>query len=156
MKSDGNRPRFRRIALFPVVTPYKGARSTSSSTFSPRITRMICAICWIGTTRLLIGGDSSKQPRHLYHGRVENAEEELGRDADGEHEKGDRNYYPLLVGPELGKSDTGFDERAAEKRLQRAHEDNGSEEETENRHRGKGSCNGEGTFEDEKFADKSV
>jgi len=42
-----------------------------------------------------------------------------GRDADGEHEKGDRNYYPLLVRPELGKkSDTAFDERAAEKAIE--------------------------------------
>src|SRR6266480_7537822 len=158
MKSDGNRSRLRRTALFrfPVVTPYKGARSTSSSTFSPRITRMICAICWIGTACLLIRGDSSKQQCHLYHGGVENIEEELGRDADDEHEKGDRNYYPLLVRPELGKSDTGFDERAAEKRLHHAHEDNGSEEETENRHSGERSGHGEGTFKDKKFADKSV
>src|SRR5882724_13250853 len=136
MKSDGNRPRIRRIALFPGVMPYKGARSTSSSTFSPQITRMICAICWIGTACLLIRGDSSKQPCHLYHGGVENVEEELGRDADGEHEKRDRNYDPLLVRSEIGKSDTGFDERTAEERLHRAHEDDGGEEETEHGRRG--------------------
>ena len=99
---------------------------------------------------------SDKQPRHLDDGAVEDVEEELGRDADGEHEKGDRNYYPLLVRPELGKSDTGFDERAAEKRLHRAHKNNGSEEKTDYRHRGKRGSNSEGTFEDEKFADKSV
>src|SRR5436309_1650581 len=92
----------------------------------------------------------------IYRGGIENIEDELGRDADHEHEKGDRNYYPLLVRPELGKSDTGFDERAAEKRLHRAHKDNGSEEQTENRHRGERSSHGEGTFEDKKFADKSV
>ena len=71
-------------------------------------------------------------------------------------EKGDRNYYPLLVRPELGKSDTGFDERAAEKRLHHAHKNNGGEEKTEHRHRGKRGSNSEGTFEDEKFADESV
>src|SRR2546423_13719986 len=155
MKCDGNRPRFRRIALFPGVTPYKGARSTSSSTFSPRITRTIRAICWIGTACLLIRGDSSKQPRHLYHGGVENVEEELGGDADGEHEKGDRNYYPLLVRSELRKSDTAFDERAAEERLHCTHENNGGEEETDTGHCRKRRGQGEGTFEDEKFADKS-
>src|SRR5437588_13117952 len=117
---------------------------------------MIRAMCWIGTACLLIRGDSSKQPCHLYHGGVENVEEELGRDADGEHEKGDRNYYPLLVRPELGKSDTGFDKRAAEKRLQHAHKHNGGEEETDYRHRGKRGSNSEGTCEDEKLADKSV
>src|SRR6478736_4490797 len=97
---------------------------------------------------------SSKQPRHLYHGGIENVEEELGRDADGEHEKGGRDYYPLLVRPELGKSDTGFDERAAEKRLHYAHKHNGGEKETDYRHRGKRGSNSEGTLEDEKFADK--
>src|SRR5437868_11789624 len=156
MKSDENRARFRRIALFPGVTPYKGARSTSSSTFSPRITRMICAICWIGTACLLIRGDSSKQPCHLYHSGVENVEEELGCDADGEHKKCDRNYYPLLVRPELGKSHIGFAERAAEERLHHAYENNGGEEETGNRHRGERSGHGEGPFKDKKFADKSV
>ena len=110
----------------------------------------------IGMISLLTRGNSGKQPSHLHHGGVEKVEKELGRDADDEHQKCDRNYHPLLVRPELGKSDTGFDERAAEERLHHAHEDNGSEEETENRHRGERSGHGEGTFEDKKFADKSV
>src|SRR5437763_5876696 len=158
MKSDGNRSRLRRTALFrfPVVTPYKGAKSKSGSTFSPRITRMTCATCRIKTSSLLMAPSSRKQPRHLHNGGVENVEKELRDNADGEHEQCDRNYQPLLVRPELGKSDTGFDERAAEERLHRTHEDNGSEEETENRHSGERSGHGEGTFEDKKFADKSV
>src|SRR4029077_6125980 len=108
MKSDGNRSRLRRTALFrfPVVTRYKGAKSKSSSTFSPRITRMTCATCRIKTTSLLIRGNSSKKPCHLHNGGVENVEDELRCDADDEHEKGDRNYHPLLVRSEIGKSDT--------------------------------------------------
>src|SRR6266567_5869035 len=138
MKSDGNRSQLCRTALFrfPVVTPYKRAKSKSSSTFSPRITRMICAICWVGMTSLFIRENSGKQPRHLYHGGVENVEKELGDDADGEHEKCDRNYHPLLVRSEIGKSGTSFDEWTAEERLHCAHEDDGGEEETEHRHCG--------------------
>src|SRR5207248_113761 len=63
MKSDGNRSRLRRIALFrfPVVTPYKGAKSKSSSTFSPRITRMTFATCRITMSSLLIAFSSRKR-----------------------------------------------------------------------------------------------
>src|SRR2546421_5978999 len=116
MKSDGNRSRLRRTALFrfPVVTPYKGAKSKSSRTFSRRITRMTCATCRIKTSSLLMAPPSREQPRHLHNGGVENVEEKLRRDADGEHEKCDRNYYPLLVRSEIGKNDTGFNERTAE------------------------------------------
>src|SRR6266536_4068369 len=69
-----------------------------------------CAMRAIGMISLFIRGNSGKQPRHLYHGGVENVEKELGDDADGEHEKCDRNYHPLLVRSEIGKSGTSFDE----------------------------------------------
>src|SRR2546430_3127486 len=158
MKSDGNRSRLRRTALFrfPVVTPYKGAKSKSSSTFSPRITRMTCATCRIKTSSLLMAPPSRKQSRHLHHGGVENVEKELRDNADGEHEQCDWNYHPLLVRCEIGKSDTGFNERPAEERLHHAHQDDGGEKETEHRHRSKRGGNGEGTLEDKKFADESV
>src|SRR5256885_8748317 len=157
MKSDGNRSRLRRTALFrfPVVTPYKGAKSKSNRTFSPPTTRMTCATCRIKMSSLLMAPPSRKQPRHLHHGGVENVEKELRHNADGEHEQCDRNYHPLFVRSEIGKSDTGFNKRPAEERLHRAHEDDGGEKETEHRHRSKRSGHGEGTFEDEKFADKS-
>src|SRR5205823_12287922 len=67
MKSDGNRSRLRRIALFrfPVVTPYKGAKSKSSSTFSPRITRMTLATCRFKTSSLLIAHSSQEHSHAL-------------------------------------------------------------------------------------------
>src|SRR2546430_4031771 len=104
---------------------------------------------------LLTRGNSGKQPCHLRNRGVENVEEELGRDADGEHEKCDRDH-PLLVRPEIGKSVTGFNERPAEKRLHYTHKDDGGKEETEHGHRGERGSNSEGTFEDKKFADESV
>jgi hypothetical protein len=100
--------------------------------------------------------NSGKQPRHLHDGGVEHAEKELGGDANGEHEKRDRNYYPLLVRLQIGKTDTGFGQRTAEERLHRPHEHDGSEKETENGHRGKRGSKGEGPFEDEKLADESI
>ena len=90
----------------------------------------------IGMISLLTRGNSGKQPSHLHHGGVEKVEKELGRDADDEHQKCDWNYHPLLVRSEIGKSDTGVNERPAKKRLHYAHKHDGGEEETKRRHRG--------------------
>src|SRR5207237_9026703 len=84
----------------------------------------------IGMISSLTRGNSGKQPSHLHHGGVEKVEKELGRDADDEHQKCDRNYHPLLVRSEIGKSDTGVNERTAKKRLHYAHKHDGGEEES--------------------------
>ena len=51
---------------------------------------------------------SGKQSRHLNDGCVEDVEDELRRDADGEHEQGDGNDDPFLAALEIGEGRCNF------------------------------------------------
>src|SRR6266581_217219 len=128
MKSEGNRSALRLTALFrlPVVTPYKIARSKSSSTFWPRIQRIDCAIRSMGMICLLI--ESCKQSRHLNDCCFENVENELRRDADGEHQQCHRSDDKFFASQKIRKRAATVCERPTEERLHGAHEDDGCDE----------------------------
>ena len=114
------------------------------------------AICRLGMIALLIAGSSGKQPRHLNNRGVKNIEEKLGGDADREHEKRDGNNRPFFVRAEIGENGAGSRKRTAEKGLHCAHKNDGGEKETNNGDCGIASNDGEGTFENEELADKSI
>src|SRR6266496_3555849 len=131
MKSEGNRSALRLPALFrlPVVTPYKIARSKSSSTFWPRIQRIDCAIRSMGMICLLI--ESCKQSRHLNDRCVENVENELRCDADGEHQQCYRSNDEFFASQKIRKRAATVCERPTEEGLHGAYEDNGRHEKTD-------------------------
>ena len=70
----------------------------------------------------------AEQSRHLNDGGVEDVENKLRRDPDGEHEQRDGNNDPFLAAPEIGKGVTTLRQRTAEERLHHAHEDDGGNE----------------------------
>src|SRR6266446_10416764 len=99
---------------------------------------------------------SRKQPRHVNDGCVEDVEDELRIDADGEHQERDGNDDELLAPNEIGETATTFDKWTAEKRLHRAHESHGREKKTQHGDRCKRSSNCKRAFENKKFANESV
>src|SRR5690242_14656435 len=105
---------------------------------------------------LMVRDFSGKQPRHVHNGIVKHVEKELGSDANGEHEENDWNNRPSLVSFQIGETGDGFSKRTAEERLHSAHKDNGGEKETKHRDSGIAGGDSEGTFENEKLADKSI
>src|SRR5260370_36406114 len=84
----------------------------------------------IGMTSLLIV-PSHKQPRHVNDGCVEDVEDELRIDADGEHQERDGNDDELLAPNEIGETATTCDKWTAENRLHRAHENHCREKKTQ-------------------------
>src|SRR5260370_37290111 len=106
----------------------------------------------IGMISLLIV-PSRKQPRHVNDGCVEDVEDELRIDADGEHQERDGNADELLAPNEIGETATTFDNWTAEKRLHRAHERHGRENKTHHGDSCKRSSNCERAFENYKFTD---
>ena len=71
---------------------------------------------------------SSEQPSHLNDGRVENVENELRGETDGEHEQGHWNDYEFLAPQKVRKRAATFDQRPAEKRLHRTQQNNRRDE----------------------------
>src|SRR5260370_12015981 len=92
---------------------------------------MACATRRIGMISLLIL-PSRKQPRHVNDGCVEDVEDELRIDADGEHQERDRNDDELLAPNEIGETATTFAKWTPEKRLHRTHESHAPEKKTHN------------------------
>src|SRR5437868_3501156 len=105
---------------------------------------------------LIVGDFSGKQPCHLHNGIVKNVEKKLGNDANREDEENDWNNRPFLVSFEIGETGDSFSKRTAEERLHSAHKDNGGEKETKHRDGGIAGRDSEGTFENQKLADKSI
>src|SRR5437899_9657393 len=92
-----------------------------TSTSRNKSTRLCKASAWQASKSEDTSKSSGKKSRHLNDGCVENVEDELRRDADGEHEQRDRNDDPLLASPQIRKPAATFRERTAEERLHRAH-----------------------------------
>ena len=99
---------------------------------------------------------SAKQPRHLNDGRIENVEDELWRDADGEHEQRYGNHDKFFPSQKVGERAATFCQRSAEESLHRSEENDGCNEKADDgdgrerrRHR-------ERSFENQKLANKSI
>src|SRR5262245_66249399 len=99
---------------------------------------------------------STEQPRHMNDGRIENVEDELRKDADGEHEQCYRNHDKFLASQKIRERAAGFCEWSAKEALHRSHKNDGCHEEADHgkgrerrRHR-------ERAFENQKLANKSV
>lgn len=73
---------------------------------------------------------SGKHPRHLRDGCVENVEDELRRDADGEHEQGHRNNDEFLASQKIGKRPATLSQGTAEERLHGARKCDRRDEQT--------------------------
>ena len=71
---------------------------------------------------------SAKQPRHLDDGRIENVEDELWRDADGEHEQCYGNHDKFFPSQKVGERAATFCKRSAKQRLHRPHKNDGGDE----------------------------
>ena len=71
---------------------------------------------------------SAKQPRHLNDGRIENVEDELRHDADGEHEQCHRNHDKFFPSQKIGECAAIFCKRSAKQRLHRSHKNDGCDE----------------------------
>src|ERR1051325_7079301 len=99
---------------------------------------------------------SAKQPRHVNDCRVENTEDELWRDANGEHEQCYRDYEDLFASQKVGERTATLCEWSAEKRLHRSHENDGCEEKTDHRNSRECRSHRERAFENQKLANKSV
>src|SRR5712691_10759932 len=95
---------------------------------------MDCAIRVAVMISLLISIKSSgKQSRHVNDGGVEDVEDELRGDADGEHEQSYWNNDELFASPKIDKCSAAFGERAAEEGLHGARERDGGHEQTDYR-----------------------
>ena len=89
-------------------------------------------------------------------GRVENVEDELRRDADGEHEQCHRNYEKFFPSQKIGECAATFCEWSAEERLHCPHKNDGCEEEADYGNGREGCRHRERRFENQKLANKSV
>src|SRR6476646_3683429 len=158
MKSTGKRSALRFTALFkfPVVTPYSAARSESNNTFSPRMTRIARATRSIGITSLPIADDSTKQPRHLNERRIENVEDELRCDADGEHEQCYGNHHEFLSSQKIWKRAAIFCERSAEESLHGSYKNDGGDEKAYHGNGRERRRHRERRLENQKLANKSI
>src|SRR5436190_14477421 len=99
---------------------------------------------------------SGKQVRHLDDGAVENVEEELRRDADGEHQQRHGNDDEFLATEEIGKRATVFRERTAKEHLHGAQKSDGSEEQAQDSNRRRNHREAERAFENQELADETI
>src|SRR4029450_10335844 len=99
---------------------------------------------------------SAKQPRHVNDRRVEDTEDELWRDANGEHEQCYGNNDELFPPQKIGERAATFCERSAEERLHRSHENDGCDEKTDHANGREGRCHRERRFENQKLPNKYI
>ena len=91
---------------------------------------------------------SAQQSCHLNDGCVEDVEDELRREANGEHEQRDGHNHERLGSPEIGKPAATLRQRTAEERLHRTRKHDCCDEKTDHGNGRERSGDGEGTFED--------
>src|SRR6516225_4907211 len=100
--------------------------------------------------------DSAKQPRHMNNGGIENVENELWRDADGEHEQRHRNYDKFFATQKIGERAATFRQSSTEKRLHRSHKNDRCHEKADHGNGRERSRHRERAFKNQKLADKSI
>src|SRR5205807_3328422 len=94
--------------------------------------------------------------RHLHYGRIENVEQELRRDANGEHEQCYRHDDEPFAWPEVRECRAVRVERSAKQRLHYSHERDRSEKQAEHGNSGVWRGCAKRTFENQEFTDKAV
>src|SRR5262245_37790174 len=99
---------------------------------------------------------SAKHPRHVNDCRVEDTEDELWRDANGEHEECYRDYDDFFASQKIGERAATLCEWSAEERLHRSHKNDRCDEKANHGNGRKGRCHRERAFENQKLANKSV
>ena len=99
---------------------------------------------------------SAKQLRHVNDRRIENVEDELRCDADGEHEQCYGNHHEFLSSQKIWKRAAIFCERSAEESLHGSYKNDGGDEKAYHGNGRERRRHRERRFENQKLADKSV
>jgi hypothetical protein len=97
-----------------------------------------------------------KEPGHLHDGRVEDVEEKLRGDADGEHEQGHGHDDQFLAPQKIWEGGAVLGQWSAEERLHGAQENNGGNEQANHGHGGVRGGDSKRALKNKEFADESV
>lgn len=95
---------------------------------------MLRAIRSIGMISFFIPWSLGKQSRHLNYGGVEDVEDELRGDADGEHKDGDGHDDEFFALQKIGQRAATLSQWSAKEGLHDAHKNDGRHEKPDHRH----------------------